>query len=108
MSRLRISTPKRSKSRVAQLRLRLIKNAARVVEMKTTIRMHLPTSCPAQDLIRFPTRASLASSHGRRGVSSPSRAPRRTGNLKQENNRGRRRMKTVKRNLLGDIVASER
>jgi hypothetical protein len=36
--------------RVAQfdtLRLRLIKIAARVVEMKTMIRVHLPTSCPA-------------------------------------------------------------
>ena len=42
--------------RVAQfdtLRLRLIKIAARVVEMKTMIRVHLPTSCPAQDIIRF-------------------------------------------------------
>ena len=42
--------------RVAQfdtLRLRLIKIAARVVEMKTMIRVHLPTSCPAQDILRF-------------------------------------------------------
>ena len=53
---LRVSTPKRSVWRVAQfdtLRLRLIKIAARVVEMKTMIRVHLPTSCPAQDIIRF-------------------------------------------------------
>ena len=53
---LRVSTPKRSMWRVAQfdtLRLRLIKIAARVVEMKTMIRVHLPTSCPAQDVIRF-------------------------------------------------------
>ena len=35
------------------LRLRLIKIAARVVEMKTIIRVHLPTSCPAQDILRF-------------------------------------------------------
>ena len=35
------------------LRLRLIKIAARVVEMKTMIRVHLPTSCPAQDILRF-------------------------------------------------------
>ena len=38
--------PKRSMWRVAQfdtLRLRLIKIAARVVEMKTMIRVHLPT-----------------------------------------------------------------
>ena len=48
--------PKRSMWRVAQfdtLRLRLIKIAARVVEMKTMIRVRLPTSCPAQDILRF-------------------------------------------------------
>ena len=38
------------------LRLRLVKIAARVVEMKTMIRVHLPTSCPAQDIIRFALR----------------------------------------------------
>ena len=41
--------------RVAQfdtLRLRLIKVAARIVEMKT-IRVHLPASCPAQDILRL-------------------------------------------------------
>jgi hypothetical protein len=53
---LRTSMPKRSMWRVAQfdtLRLRLIKIAARVVEMKTMIRVHLPTSCPGQDILRF-------------------------------------------------------
>ena len=53
---LRVSTPKRSLWRVAEfdtLRLRLIKIAARVVEMKTKIRVHLPTSCPAQDILRL-------------------------------------------------------
>src|SRR5271165_1004745 len=53
---LRVSMPKRSMWRVAQfdtLRLRLIKIAARVVEMKTMIRVHLPTSCPVQDILRF-------------------------------------------------------
>ena len=53
---LRASMPKRSMWRVAQfdtLRLRLIKIAARVVEMKTMIRVHLPTSCPTQDILRF-------------------------------------------------------
>jgi hypothetical protein len=53
---LRTSMPKRSMWRVAQfdtLRLRLIKIAARVVEMKTMIRVHLPTSCPGQDNFRF-------------------------------------------------------
>jgi hypothetical protein len=52
---LRVSMPRRSMWRVAQfdtLRLRLIKLAARVVEMKTIIRIHLPTSCPAQDILR--------------------------------------------------------
>jgi len=52
----RVSTPKRSMWRVAQfdtLRLRLIKVAARVVEMKTMIRVHLPTSFPAQDILRL-------------------------------------------------------
>jgi hypothetical protein len=42
--------------RVAQfdtLRLRLIKIAARVVEMKTMIRVHLPTSCPGQDILHY-------------------------------------------------------
>ena len=53
---LRVSMPKRSMWRVAQfdtLRLRLIKIAARVVELKTMIRVHLPTSCPAQDILSF-------------------------------------------------------
>jgi hypothetical protein len=53
---LRDAMPKRSMWRSAQfdtLRLRLIKIAARVVEMKTMIRVHLPTSCPAQDILRF-------------------------------------------------------
>ena len=53
---LRVSMPRRSMWRVAQfdtLRLRLIKVAARVIEMKTIIRVHLPTSCPAQDILRL-------------------------------------------------------
>jgi hypothetical protein len=53
---LRASMPRRSMWRVAQfdtLRLRLIKVAARIVEMKTMIRVHLPTSCPAQDILRL-------------------------------------------------------
>jgi Transposase DDE domain group 1 len=53
---LRASMPKRSMWRAAQfdtLRLRLIKIAARVVEMKTMIRIHLPTSCPTQDILRI-------------------------------------------------------
>jgi hypothetical protein len=42
--------------RVAQfdtLRLRLVKIAARIVEMKTMIRVHLPTSCPAQHILYY-------------------------------------------------------
>jgi hypothetical protein len=53
---LRVSMPKRSMWRIAQfdtLRLRLIKIAARVVEMKTMIQVHLPTSCPAHDVLRL-------------------------------------------------------
>ena len=68
---LRVSMPKRSMWRVAQfdtLRLRLIKIAARVVEMKTMIRVHLPTSCPAQDILRFALGRIPASSHDRRGM----------------------------------------
>ena len=43
--------PKHSSWRVAQfdtLGLRLIKIAARIVEMKTKIKVHLPTSAPDQ------------------------------------------------------------
>ena len=53
---LRASMPRRSMWRVAQfdtLRLRLVKIAARVVEMKTMIRVHLPTSCPAQHILYY-------------------------------------------------------
>ncbi|MER8716567.1 transposase [Mesorhizobium sp. M1295] len=53
---LRAAIPKRSSFAVAQfdtLRLRLIKIAARVVEMKTQIRLHLPTSCPDQRILRI-------------------------------------------------------
>jgi hypothetical protein len=51
---LRMSMPKRSIWRVAQfdtLRLRLIKIAARIVEMKTMIKIHLPTSSPVQTIM---------------------------------------------------------
>jgi len=50
---LRASMPKRSSWRLLQfdtLRLRLIKIAAQVVEMKTMIKIHLPTACPAQTI----------------------------------------------------------
>jgi Transposase DDE domain group 1 len=48
---LRALMPKRSSWRVAQfdtLLLRLIKVAARIVETKTRIKIHLPTSAPDQ------------------------------------------------------------
>ena len=48
---LRTLMPRRSSWRVAQfdtLRLRLIKVAARIIEMKTRITIHLPTSTPDQ------------------------------------------------------------
>jgi len=53
---LRAAMPKRSRFAVAQfdtLHLRVIKIAARVVEMKTQIRLHLPTSCPDQAILRI-------------------------------------------------------
>jgi hypothetical protein len=53
---LRAMMPKRSSWRVAQfdtLRLRLIKIAARVIEMKTQIKVHLPTTTPCRDILRF-------------------------------------------------------
>jgi Transposase DDE domain group 1 len=48
---LRALMPKRSSWRVAQfdtLRLRLIKTAARIVELKSRIKIHLPSSAPDQ------------------------------------------------------------
>ncbi|ESZ05455.1 hypothetical protein X737_35665 [Mesorhizobium sp. L48C026A00] len=51
---LRMSMPKRSIWRVAQfdaLRLKLVKIAARIVELKTMIKIHLPTSCPVQTIM---------------------------------------------------------
>jgi hypothetical protein len=53
---LLVSMPRRSMWRVAQfdmLRPRLINVAARGVEMKTMIRIHMPTSCTAQDILRL-------------------------------------------------------
>ena len=53
---LRAALPKRSPLRRAQfdtLRLRLIKIAARVVEMKTRVTLHLPSTCPAAPIMRL-------------------------------------------------------
>ena len=53
---LRCSMPKRSTWRVAQfdtLRRHLIKIAARVIERKTQIRLHLPTAYPFQNIMRI-------------------------------------------------------
>ena len=53
---LRQAMPRRSTWRVMQfdtLRLRLIKIAARVVELKTQIKVHLPTSAPDQSTFRL-------------------------------------------------------
>jgi hypothetical protein len=53
---MRTLMPRRSSWRVAQfdtVRLRLIKVAVRVVELKTRIMIHLPTSCPTQAVIRL-------------------------------------------------------
>ena len=53
---LRALMPRASSWRVAQfdtLRLRLIKVAARIVEMKTKIKVHLPTSAPDQSILHL-------------------------------------------------------
>ena len=53
---LRSLMPKRSTWRVAQfdtLRLRLVKLAARVVELKTRVMLHLPCACPDQAILRL-------------------------------------------------------
>ncbi len=53
---LRTLMPRASSWRVAQfdtLRLRLIKVAARIVEMKTRIKVHLPTSAPDQSILHL-------------------------------------------------------
>jgi hypothetical protein len=47
--------PKRSVWRVAQfdtMRLRLVKIATRAVEMKTQVRLQLPSACPYQGILR--------------------------------------------------------
>ena len=57
---LRAALPRRSPWRRAQfdtLRLRLIKIAARVVELKSRITLHLPSVCPAAPLIRLVLRS---------------------------------------------------
>ena len=53
---LRSLMPKRSTWRIAQfdtLRLRLVKLAARVVELKTRVVLHLPSACPYQAVLRL-------------------------------------------------------
>jgi hypothetical protein len=53
---LRSLMPKRSTRRVAQfdtLRLRPVKLAARVVELKTRVLLHLPCACPSQAVLRL-------------------------------------------------------
>ena len=53
---LRSLMPKRSTWRVAQfdtLRLRLVKLAARVVELKTRVLLHLPSACPCRAVLRL-------------------------------------------------------
>jgi hypothetical protein len=53
---LRRLMPVRSSWRIAQLetlRLRLLKLAARVVEWKTRVMLHLPAACPDHAILRF-------------------------------------------------------
>src|SRR6056297_3393702 len=57
MRTLRAALPKRSPWRRARFdtpRLRVVKIAARVVEMKTRITVHLPSACPAARLMHLP------------------------------------------------------
>ena len=54
---LRAALPKRSpwrRARFDTLRLTLVKIAARIVEMKTRIAIHLPSACPVAPLMRLP------------------------------------------------------
>jgi len=63
MHALRATAPRRSSWRVAQfdtLRTRLIKLAARVVEMGTRIKIHLPSACPEKAIIAHFARAFAA------------------------------------------------
>ena len=51
---LRMLMPRRSSWRTAQfdtLRLRLVKLAVRLVEMKTQVKLHLPSSAPCQSIL---------------------------------------------------------
>jgi len=53
---LRTLMPRRSSWRTAQfdtLRLRLVKLAVRVVEMKTQVKLHLPSHAPCQSILAF-------------------------------------------------------
>lgn len=53
---LRTLMPRRSSWRTAQfdtLRLRTIKLAVRVVEMKTQVKLHLPSRAPCQSILAF-------------------------------------------------------
>ena len=66
--------PKRSPWRVAQvdtLRLRLIKIAARVVELKTMIRLHLPTAYPPPCHPTGCSRTDPAAGHMTDGAHTP-------------------------------------
>jgi hypothetical protein len=66
--------PKRSTWRVMQfdtLRLRLVKIAARVVELKTQLKIHLPSSAPDQGDLCHAPRPAAASGHLRNGADAP-------------------------------------
>ena len=71
---LRVSMPRRSVWRLAQfdtLRLRLIKIAARVVEMKTMIRLYLPTACSCPGYSASRARAYPTPDHLKSGAPCP-------------------------------------
>ncbi len=73
---LRRLMPKRSAWRVMQfdtLRLRLIKIAARVVELKTQITIHLPSSAPDQAIVHLAPRPPAAPGQLKNGAVCPVR-----------------------------------
>ena len=78
---LRSLMPKRSLWRVAQfdtLRLRLIKIAARVIELKTMIRLHLRPPAPVRPSCEPFSGGSRVWSHDRRGAHAPDPSPSRS------------------------------
>jgi hypothetical protein len=70
--------PKRSIWRVMQfdtMQLHLIKLAARVIELKTQLKIHLPSSAPRAGDLRHAPRPPAASRHLKAGAFAPNSRP---------------------------------